>query len=97
MRNIKLRFFGSIRAAAKKEESDYETYPGQTVYDLLKSLSDCYGKTFRDEIFLQSADLPRDDVVVLINGVTVKHTALGETTAAPGDVITLLPTFPGGG
>jgi len=92
--NVQIQFYGAIREAANKSADD--AVPGLTVLALLQKLADGYGPAFRGEIFEEGGGL-RDDLTVTVNGVIVSHEATRGITTVPGDVIALLPVFPGGG
>ena len=95
--NVRIRFFGAIRAAVGSAEVETESPVGCTVYGLLKILSVNYGDSFREEVFQQPGDEPRDDLIVLINGLNTGREQLINAVINDGDVIALMQTFPGGG
>jgi len=66
-----------------------ELVPETTVYQLLLQLVP------HDEIF-ENENI-REDVTVLLNGTIINHTETCEIILEPGDVVALLPIFPGGG
>ena len=92
---IRIQYFGSIRAAAGKNEEELELSPGTTVFKLLEALCGRYGEAFRGE--LMDGGKLRNDMAVSLNGTMIWHTAADETLPRPGDVLALLPLFPGGG
>lgn len=93
--NVQIQYYGPIRAAANKSADD--VVPGSTVFELLQKLADGYGPVFRGEIFKEGDDGLREDLTVTVNGAIVSHEATRGITTAQGDVIGLLPVFPGGG
>ena len=94
---VKIRYFASIRTAAGKSEEELAVPAGYTIYALLKLLSINYGEAFSEEVFRQTADGLRDDVIVSINGVITDCERVKNAMVADGSVIDLFTTFPGGG
>jgi len=93
---VKIRFFGSIRVAAKKHSDDLGLTSDTTVHGLLRELSDIYGEDLRAELFDVSGEL-RDDLMVTVNDAIINHKNAAEIKLNPGNAVALLPTFPGGG
>lgn len=94
---ITIRLYGSIRAAAGKNEEEIEITSGCEFYVLLQLLSCVYGDEFKYEVFRQIGDELRDDLIVSINGVIKEHNKLKNTQLSHGDIVSLLPNFSGGG
>ena len=92
---IRIQYFGSIRDAACKKEEELEFLPGTTVFELLEGLCGRCGEALRGE--LMDGGKLRSDVGVSLNGAMIWHAAARETLLRPGDVVALLPLFPGGG
>ena len=88
------QFFGAFGEAAGKGRDEAELPHSAKLYDLLRELSDIYGKSFRDELFDSSYRL-RDDVMVSVNKAVVGHGSIAETDLKIGDVISLFPIFTG--
>jgi hypothetical protein len=68
---------------------------------LLKKLSQEYGKEFSDELFL-SLEPPketkfRNDLMLTLNGNIIKHEFICSTEVIKGDIVALFPVFPDGG
>jgi len=97
LENIRIQFFGSIRAAAQTPETQAAPAENTTVLQLLRELAERYGDTFRGEIFTEDGESLREDLTVARNGTITKHGAAGETLLQPGDILALFPLFPGGG
>ena len=95
--NVRIRFFGAIRAVTGSVEAEIEAPVGCSISNLLKQLSVNYGSAFFDEVFQQPGDEPRDDLIVLINGFNTGREQLINAVINDGDVIALMQTFPGGG
>ena len=94
---ITLSLFGSIRAAAGKDGDKIEISSGCEFYKMLRLLSFVYGDGFKYEVFRQSGDDLREDLIVSINGVITEHSKLKNTPLFDGDIVALLPNFSGGG
>ena len=94
---VQLKFFGSIRAAAAKDEEEVYIHADSTVYELLQFLSRFYGNDFKGEIFSSNEGSLRDDLTISINGVIMEHLSIKTMKIIDSDIIALLPTFPGGG
>ena len=93
---IKIRFFGSIRVAAKKDSDDLDFISDITVFGLLRKISDIYGEDLHSELF-DVSEVLRDDLMITLNEAIVNHKNAATIKLNPGDVVALLPTFPGGG
>ena len=94
---VQVRYFGTIRLATHKSEEKMEIASNTTVYRLLQGLVNAYGDGFRGEIFQESGEMLREDLMVTVNEVLVKHTSVDEINLKPADVVALYPIFPGGG
>ncbi|MCL2508907.1 MAG: MoaD/ThiS family protein [Oscillospiraceae bacterium] len=97
MANVRVQYFGSIRAAAGTPEEETARGENATVFQLLLELADAYGKAFRGEILDESGERLRDDVTLTVNGAIINHSAAYEMRLRPGDLLALFPIFPGGG
>lgn len=94
---VKLRYFSSVGAAAGRNEEEIELPRDCTVFELMETLSNKYGRAFRDEIFLRSETALRDDLIISIDGVVADHTRAKKSAVGSGANIDLFTTFPGGG
>lgn len=83
--------------AAHKSEEEMELASDTTVYQLLQGLVETYGENFRSEIFQESGERLREDLIVTVNETIIKHVSAAEINLKPADVIALYPIFPGGG
>ena len=95
---LHIRYFGSIRAAARKNqksEENVEYIPGETVCDLMERLCGLHGEAFRGELF--SGDELREDVTISLNGTILRHETANEIVLKNDDTLSLFPIFPGGG
>lgn len=95
--NIKVQYLGPIRAMLNKREEEVEISLKTTVYELLRKLSDIYGKGFENEVFEDDGKNIRDGLIVTINGKAIGQLSGIRTGLKGGDIITLLPLFAGGG
>jgi MoaD family protein len=94
---VNVQYYGSIRAVADKKEEEVEILRSATVYELLLALSGRYGEPFDSEIFEGGEKQLRDDLMIAINGALIERTGIIGTALNPGDAVTLLPIFLGGG
>jgi MoaD family protein len=95
--DIRIQYFGSVRAAAKKSEEKIEVVANITVYDFLQQLICLHEESFHSEIFNENGKKLRDDLTVTLNGTIINHSSATEINLQPGDVLSLFPIFPGGG
>ena len=94
---VQVQYFGAIRAAAHKPEEAVDFAPDATVYQLLQRLTGIYDDEFRGEIFEESGERLRDDLMLTLNGTVIEHASAAEIHLRPGDALGLFPIFPGGG
>ena len=94
---IKVQYLGPVRVVVNKREEEIELSLKATIYELLRKLSDVYGKTFEREVFEDNGENVRDDLIVTVNGKVIKQLDGVRTKVNLGDVVSLLPIFAGGG
>ena len=95
---VHIRFFGSIRVAAQKSSDDLDLPPDTTVYKLMQTLSEIYGKDLHDELIDNNGTGGlRDDLMITLNEVIINHEKVHELKINGNDIVALFPTFPGGG
>ena len=94
---IKVQYLGPVRVVVNKREEEIEISVKATIYDLLRKLSNVYGKTFEREVFEDNGENVRDDLIVTVNGKVIKQLDGMRTRLKLGDVVSLLPIFAGGG
>ena len=94
---ITIDLFGSIRYAAGTKRIEIEYPPGRTVYELLRFVADTYGKELEEELFLPDGNSLREDLTIIINGMTTERIKVLSKTIDESTIIALLPVFPGGG
>ena len=87
---VGFQFYGSIRAAAGKD-GDEIAAAGKSVYEALRLLP------LQEEIFWPSDEVVREDLTILINGAVAQHSKLKEIKLKQNDIVSLLPSFTGGG
>jgi molybdopterin converting factor small subunit len=81
---IKVQYLGPIRIILKKRDD-------------LRKLTNTYGKALHQEVFEDDGDQLRESLVVTINGKAIGQLNGTSTSLKPGDIVTLLPLFAGGG
>jgi len=94
---IKVQYLGPVRVMLNKREEEVEISLKTTVYELLRKLSNAYGKAFEEEVFEDDRKNIRDGLVVTVNGKAIGQIDGVQTELKAGDVITMLPLFAGGG
>ena len=95
---VPVGFFGSIRAAAGESGGEINIRPGATVYDLMQTISDTYGKKMSDELLDSKAPSGlREDIMITVNEATINHINASGTLINAGDNVALYPMFLGGG
>lgn len=94
---IKVQYLGPVRVIVNKREEEVEISPKATMCELLRGLSNTYGKAFEREVFEDGGDNVRDDLVVTVNGTAIRQLDGIGTRLKLGDIVALLPIFAGGG
>ena len=94
---IRLLYFGSVRAAAKKAEDTTELRAGENLLALLQRLSDIHGRDFRGEVLSESGAFCREDLMISLNETAINHAKAGEIFLRTGDTVAVYPVFSGGG
>ena len=94
---IKVQYLGPVRVVVNKREEEIELSLKATIYELLRKLSDVYGKKFEREVFEDNGENVRGDLIVTVNGKVIKQLDGMRTRLKLGDVVSLLPIFAGGG
>lgn len=94
---VKVQYLGPVRVVVNKREEEVELSLKATVYELLRKLSNAYGKAFEGEVFEDDGGNIRDGVIVTVNGTATGQLDGMGTRLKLGDVVTLLPLFAGGG
>lgn len=97
MTQIKVQYLGPVRVIVNKREEEVDLSMKATIYELLKKLSNTYGKTFEREVFEDDGKNFRDGLIVTVNGIAAGQLNGSGTGLKLGDVVALLPLFAGGG
>jgi molybdopterin synthase sulfur carrier subunit len=96
--NVSVRFFGSLRAlVGKKVECvKFEDREEVTVENVLKRLSEIYGKDFVEYVFDGKTGGIQSYLLLLVNGRSITTVDGLETRFLDGDVLAILPPVGGG-
>ncbi|MEM3151387.1 MAG: ubiquitin-like small modifier protein 1 [Candidatus Bathyarchaeia archaeon] len=92
---MKVRYFAIFREITNKRDEELELQEGATVKDLLKILSDKYGKKFKDLVF--NGEIVSDRVLMLVDGVNIYSLNNLETKLNENSIFVILPPVGGGG
>lgn len=92
---VKVRFFTTLRELLGKREEQMEFPQAGTVEELLKQLSQKYGKRFRDYIYDDKGEV-RSHLHFLINGQSTTTLQGFKTRLKEGDQVAILPPVGGG-
>lgn len=94
---IKIRFFTVLRELTNKKEEtlNFENLT-VTVSDVIKSLSEKYGKSFDDYVFDAETRQVKGFLQFLINGNSAATLEGLDSTLQDGDVLAILPPVGGG-
>ncbi|MEM3727474.1 MAG: MoaD/ThiS family protein, partial [Candidatus Bathyarchaeia archaeon] len=84
-----------FREITNKRDEELELQEGATVKDLLKILSDKYGKKFKDLVF--NGEIVSDRVLMLVDGVNIYSLNNLETKLNENSTFVILPPVGGGG
>ncbi|MEM3392934.1 MAG: ubiquitin-like small modifier protein 1 [Candidatus Bathyarchaeia archaeon] len=92
---MKVKYFAIFREITNKRDEELELQEGATVKDLLKILSDKYGKKFKDLVF--NGEIVSDRVLMLVDGVNIYSLNNLETKLNENSTFVILPPVGGGG
>ncbi|MBS7658799.1 MoaD/ThiS family protein [Candidatus Bathyarchaeota archaeon] len=92
---VKVKYFAIFREITNKRDEELELQEGATVKDLLKILSDKYGKKFKDLVF--NGEIVSDRVLMLVDGVNIYSLNNLETKLNENSTFVILPPVGGGG
>ena len=93
MATVSVKLYGALVEAAKGEKSTQ--VEASNVRDLLNTLGDKYGKSFREKILDPSGGL-QGFVNLFVNNTDIRHLKESETPLKEGDEVLLLPAVAGG-
>lgn len=91
---VRVRYFTTLRELAGSSEEELELENGSTLADLLKKITEKYGKEAKNYLFDKGEVDP--SIYFLINGVSARSLKGLETTLEEGDVIVIIPPIGGG-
>ena len=94
---VKVQYLGPVRVMLNKREEKVEVSLKTTIYELLRRLSNAYGKAFEREVFEDDGKNLRDGLIITVNGTAIGQLDGMRTRMKLGDVVALLPLFAGGG
>jgi len=92
---VTVRFFTILRELTGKREEKLEFSGSVALKDLLKCLSDKYGRPFDDYVYDEGGNV-RNYIQVLVNGKNVKIPQDFETELEEGATVAILPPVGGG-
>lgn len=96
---VKIRYFGSIRAAAGVEGEEVYVKAGTSIQALLSDIALHHSEEFFGEIIDSVTREVRSDLMVTLNGVILNNTEtqMKMRMLQVEDIVSLFPIFPGGG
>jgi len=92
----KARYFAAVREITGKQEETFEVPDKTTVKDLLLILSDKYGQSLRDYIFISGAEEPVSNLNFLLDGNNVSLMNGMKTVLYEGCTFAIIPPVGGG-
>ncbi|WP_455281522.1 MoaD/ThiS family protein [[Eubacterium] cellulosolvens] len=92
----KVRYFAAVREITGKQEETFEVMDKTTVKDFLLMLSDKYGQSLRDYIFISGAEEPVSNLNFLLDGNNVSLMNGMKTTLYEGCTFAIIPPVGGG-
>ena len=95
---VKVRFFTNLREIVDKREETVTFSSGKkvTVDLVLKTLSQKYGKPFKEYVYDEKTAEPKGFLQFLVNGNSTSTLNGLETELKDGDVLAILPPVGGG-
>ncbi len=91
---VKVRFFTTLRELVGEREVEVE-FAGDTVKELLKHLSEKYGRKFVEYVYDETGDV-RKYLILLVNGRSITCLERFETKLKDNNIIAILPPVGGG-
>ena len=92
----KARYFAAVREITGKQEETFEVPDKTTVKDLLLILSDKYGQSLRDYIFISGTEEPVSNLNFLLDGNNVSLMNGMKTVLYEGCTFAIIPPVGGG-
>ena len=93
---IKVGYLGPVTLIVKKREEELEVSSMANIDELLRKLSNLYGKQFENEVLQDDGNI-RTGMAVTVNGKVIGQLDGMRTKLKMGDTIALLPLVLGGG
>ena len=93
---VNAKFFASVREITGKKEELVELKDGATVEDLLKILMEKYGKKFKEYVFDEKTNSPRNSLQFLMDGRSVTTMNGSKTRLYEGCQFAIIPPVGGG-
>ncbi len=94
---IKVRFFTSLREIVDKREELLNFNENEVTVDyVLKTLTEKYGKPFKEYVYDSKTAQPKAFLQFLVNGNSTSTLKGLETELKEGDVLAILPPVGGG-
>jgi MoaD family protein len=94
---LKVKYLGPVALIVKKREEELEVSSVASIGELLRKLSNLYGKEFESEVLQDDGENIRTGMAVTVNGKVIGQLDGMKTRLKMGDNIALLPLFLGGG
>jgi MoaD family protein len=92
---IIVKYFAMIREFTQKKEETLDLIDGSSIKDLISTLSNFYGHTFKKNVVLDDGYL-KEGLILLINGEFVNSKDFGDRILDDGDVAAIIPPVGGG-
>ena len=94
---VKVEYLGHIRHMLGSErEEEVEIEDGALVADLLETLSDKYGESFKETVYEPSSKDVKANFMATVNGYLLNQLNGLKTKLRQGDHIILMPVISGG-
>jgi len=92
---VTVKFFTALREIVGKKEEEFEFSKGTTIKEVLRHLSESYGRTFKEYIYNEKGRI-KSHLEFLINGKSITTLQGFETKVKDGDKIAIIPPVGGG-
>ena len=92
---VTVKFFTTLREIVGKKEEEFEFSKGTTIKEVLRHLSESYGRTFKEYIYNEKGRI-KSHLEFLINGKSITTLQGFETKLKDGDKIAIIPPVGGG-
>ncbi|MEM3534231.1 MAG: MoaD/ThiS family protein [Thermoplasmatales archaeon] len=92
MPTVNVRYYANLRDVTKTREENISGV--DKISDLINFLIERYGREFRDKLFI--GNLPRENIIILVNGKNIIFLSKMETKLNEGDNVDIFPPVAGG-